>query len=86
MRPWAPLKDLETFDALLRGLEALQPAFLLAAEARLRPLRDPLRMNGSAMVFIGAPDLEAEAKTVCEWVVGACGEAGGKAKVEKLGR
>ena len=25
---WAPLKDLETFDALLRGLEALEPPSL----------------------------------------------------------
>ncbi len=83
---WAPLKDLETFDALLRGLEALHPPSLLVAEARLRPLLDPMTMNGSAMILIGAPDLEVEASSICDWVVRTCGEAGGKTLVRKLGR
>ncbi len=83
---WAPLKDLETFDALLRGLEALHPPSLLVAETRLRPLLDPMRMNGSAMILIGGPDLADDANSICQWVVGACGEAGGKAMVRKLGR
>lgn len=83
---WAPLKDLETFDALLRGLEALEPPSLLVAEARLRPLLDPMKMNGSAMIFIGGPDPKSEAESVCDWVVRACGEAGGAARIRKLGR
>jgi len=82
---WAPLKDLETFDALLRGLEAIRPSSLLVAEARLRPLLDPMKMNGSALIFIGAPDMEAEARTVSQWIVAACGETGGAARVRKLG-
>jgi 23S rRNA (adenine2030-N6)-methyltransferase len=81
---WAPLKDLETFDALLRGLEALRPPSLLTAETRLRPLSDPMKMNGSAMVFIGAPDMAPEAETICDWVVRLCGEKGGAAKVRRL--
>ena len=83
---WTPLKDLETFDALLRRLEGLDPPSLLVAETRLRPLLDPMKMNGSAMVFIGAPDIEAEALTVCTWVAAACGEKGAVARVRKLGR
>jgi 23S rRNA (adenine2030-N6)-methyltransferase len=83
---WAPIKDLETFDALLRRLEALRPSSLLVAETRLRPLLDPMRMNGSAMILIGAPDLQGEAQAICDWVVRTCGEPGGKALVRKLGR
>jgi 23S rRNA (adenine2030-N6)-methyltransferase len=82
---WAPVKDLETFDAFLRGLEALHPPSLTVAEARLRPLLDPMTMNGSAMILIGAPDLRAEAQAICDWVVRTCGEASGKALVRKLG-
>jgi 23S rRNA (adenine2030-N6)-methyltransferase len=83
---WAPLKDLETFDALLRALEALGSMSILAVEAWLRPMLNPMTMNGSAMIFVGAPDIEAEATAVCQWVVAACGEAGGKARIRKLGR
>ena len=32
---WTPLKDLETFDAFLDGLERMGPATLVAAQARL---------------------------------------------------
>ena len=82
---WTPLKDLETFDALLRGLEALEPPSLLVAETRLRPLLDPMKMNGSAMLFIGGSDLEAAARAVCDWTAAACGDEGAKARVWKLG-
>ena len=83
---WAPVKDLETLDALLRRLEALRPPSLLVAEARLRPLLNPMTMNGSAMILIGAPDLAGQAQTICDWVVQTCGAPGGKALVRKLGR
>ncbi len=83
---WAPVKDLETFDALLRALEALHPPSLTVAETRLRPLLNPMKMNGSAMILIGAPDLQTETQAICDWVVQACGEAGGKALVRKLSR
>jgi 23S rRNA (adenine2030-N6)-methyltransferase len=83
---WAPVKDLETFDAFLRGLEALCLSSLMAAEVRLRPLLNPLKLNGSAMILIGAPDLQSEAREICAWVLGACGEAGGAVQVRKLGR
>ncbi len=81
---WTPLKDLETFDALLRRVEALSPPSLQIAETRLRPLTDPMKMNGCAMVLIGAPDMEAEAAAICGWVAERCGETGAEARVYRL--
>ncbi len=81
---WTPLKDLETLDALLRRIEALSPPSLLVAETRLRPLVDPMKMNGCAMVMIGAPEVEAEAAAICGWVAARCGAAGAEARVYRL--
>lgn len=72
---WLPLKDLETFDAFLR--EVGNDAELLVAEVRLRPLRDPLRMNGCALVIANAPmGLEADLQVICDWTVSVLGEGG----------
>jgi 23S rRNA (adenine2030-N6)-methyltransferase len=81
---WAPLKDLESFDGLLRRLEDLQPAALTASEARLRPWSDPMKMNGSAMIQIGGPDVSRQALQVCQWIAAACGEADAAARVRRL--
>ncbi len=81
---WTPLKDLETFDAFLDALERAGPASLVAAQARVRPLDDPMRMNGCALVLVDAPDLEAEARAVCTWVAAHLGGPGGGARVERL--
>lgn len=82
---WVPLKDLETFDSLLRGIEALDPPPVLVAEVRLRPLRDPMRMNGCALLFINAPEgLEPPLREACGWVVGAVGEPGGESRSWRL--
>ena len=81
---WTPLKDLETFDAFLGALEAVRPQSLVAAQARLRPLDDPLRMNGCAMVLVDAPDLTAQAEEVCDWAARRLGGAGARAKVDRL--
>lgn len=82
---WLPLKDLETFDGFLRGLEALQPPSALAVEARLQPLTDPMKLNGCALVILNPPaGLEAPLKAITEWVVQAAGGAGGMAKLWKL--
>lgn len=76
---WLPLKDLETFDSFLRQVE--EPEALLVAEARLRPLRDPLRMNGCALVIASAPEgLQADLEAICRWTVAVLGE-GGEARV-----
>lgn len=82
---WVPLKDLETFDGLLRGLEARDPPPILVAEARLRPLSNPMRMNGCALLLIHAPEsLEPVLRKACGWVVDALGEPGGEARVWRL--
>lgn len=78
---WTPLKDLETFDAFIRRLQG-RVGPTLAAEARLRPLTDPMKMNGCAMVVVNPPaGCEAAANEICGWVAGALGEAGGRAEV-----
>jgi 23S rRNA (adenine2030-N6)-methyltransferase len=83
---WLPLKDLETFDAFLRSVESIG-ADLLVAEARLKPLTDPMKMNGCAMVIANAPaDVDGSLLAVCRWVAEQLGEPGGKAEVWRTGR
>ena len=74
---WLPLKDLETFDAFLRDAEAAQPRPLLVAEIRLRPLDDPMRMNGCALVALNPPEgFGPILEEVGGWTVRALGEHG----------
>jgi 23S rRNA (adenine2030-N6)-methyltransferase len=82
---WLPLKDLETFDAFLRELEDATDAPLLVAETRMRPLADPMKMNGCALVLAG-PDLgmAEDLQAICGWVAGTLGE-GGLARVYAVG-
>lgn len=79
---WLPLKDLETFDSFLRRLEAMDAPTALVVEARLRPLTDPMRMNGCALVILGPPPrIETPLKAAAEWVVSHAGDPGGAAKI-----
>lgn len=79
---WTPLKDLETFDAFIRRLQDGGADNVLVAEARLRPLRDPMKMNGCAMVVLNPPvALRGEAEAICGEVVRTLGDPGGVAKV-----
>ncbi|HET6969974.1 MAG TPA: 23S rRNA (adenine(2030)-N(6))-methyltransferase RlmJ [Phenylobacterium sp.] len=80
---WLPLKDLETFDAFLRDLEDAVAAPMVTAETRMRPLTDPMKMNGCALVLMGGPDLSAPLAAICGWVAQALG-AGGAARVHRL--
>ena len=74
---WLPLKDLETFDAFLRDLEDEVQAPALVAETRMRPLTDPLRMNGCALVLVGAPaEMAVPLGAVCGWTAATLGERG----------
>lgn len=74
---WLPLKDLETFDSFLRDLEDEVRAPLLVAEIRMRPLTDPLKMNGCALVLMGAlHDIEGPVETICRWTAETLGEGG----------
>ncbi|MDB5455227.1 MAG: hypothetical protein JWP92_812 [Caulobacter sp.] len=77
---WLPLKDLETFDAFLRSLQTVTDDALVA-ELRLRPLHDPMKMNGCAMVLIGAPPaVEPAIAEATRWLAGALGQAGGSGR------
>ena len=74
---WLPLKDLETFDGFLRDLEDGVRTPVLVAETRMRPLTDPLKMNGCALVLLGAPaDMAGTLEAVCGWTAAALGKAG----------
>lgn len=84
---WVPIKDLATFDSLLGEVEdaaadavkGTAPA-LLVSEVRLRPLDDPMKMNGCAMLVLGAPaGTEAAARAAADWIAVACGGPGAKA-------
>jgi 23S rRNA (adenine2030-N6)-methyltransferase len=78
---WTPLKDMETLDGFLRRLSGA----VLIAEARLRPLVNPMKMNGCALVVLNPPEgADAAAREICGWVVEALGDAGGKAEVWRL--
>jgi len=80
---WTPLKDLETFDGFLRRLNGAGP--VLVAEARLRPLTDPMKMNGCAMVVVNPPEgADAVAAEICGWVAETLGDKGAKAEVWRL--
>lgn len=79
---WAPLKDLETLDAFVRRLEAIPAPRALVVETRLRPLSNPLKMNGCVLVAINdPPGFEQQARIIAEFVARALGEPGAGAKV-----
>ena len=80
---WLPLKDLETLDAFIEGMET-QRSHGFVVEVRLQPLTDPMKMNGCAVAVLGvdAAALEAEALAIAEWVA-SLGPAG-TAKLTRL--
>ena len=81
---WLPLKDLETFDGFLRDLEDAEPGPLVVAETRMRPLIDPLKMNGCALVLLGGPEGMADVlEAVCGWTARRLG-LDGEARVYRL--
>jgi len=79
---WTPLKDMETFDGFLRRLDQAVIKRALVAEARLRPLSDPMRMNGCAVVVLNPPPGAEQAATeVCGWVASTLGGGGARSEV-----
>ena len=71
---WLPLKDLETFDAFLRDLEDAVDAPRWSPRRGMRPLTDPMKMNGCALVIPNPPPgFEAPLREIAEWVVKAAG-------------
>ena len=89
---WLPLKDLETFDAWLRHMERdlgedelAQPPEILVSELRLRPLWNPMKMNGCALVAIHPPEgFAGQLEAISRDVVKTFGEDQGVAKVYSL--
>ena len=89
---WLPLKDLETWDAFLRHLERdltegelTRPPEILAAELRLRPLTNPMKMNGCALVAVNPPDgFASQFEAIISDVVAVFGERGALARVTGL--
>jgi 23S rRNA (adenine2030-N6)-methyltransferase len=83
---WVPIKDLATFDAFLGEVEDVATGrAVLAAEVRLRPLSDPMRLNGCAMVVVNPPPgLAASAAPVVDWLAANLGEAGAVGRITDL--
>jgi len=74
---WLPLKDLATFDSFLGEFEDAVDAPALVAEIRMRPLVDPMKMNGCALTIVGAPEGFAEPlEAICRWTAETLGQAG----------
>lgn len=82
---WTPLKDLETLDAFLRDLKARTRTEILVSEVRMRPLTDPMKMNGSAMVIVRPPrGLDDDVVAVGEALVQVLGEPNGEARLWRV--
>ncbi len=73
---WLPIKDLQTLDSFLGALEDATDAPLTVAECRMRPLTDPMAMNGCAVVLVGGADLQVPLGAICGWVAETLGESG----------
>ena len=66
----------------VRALLAEALAGRANAEARLRPLTNPMKMNGCALVVVNPPrGAEAAAREICGWVADALGDPGARAEV-----
>jgi 23S rRNA (adenine2030-N6)-methyltransferase len=83
---WAPMKDLMGFDTLSQRIEdAAGGRPVLIAQTRLRPLTDPMRLNGAALLIVNPPaGVEAPARDVVRWVASSAGE-GGEGRVDFVG-
>lgn len=80
---WLPIKDLDGYDSFVGDVEdAARRRDVLTAEVRLRPLTNPMMLNGCAMVIVNPPEgLQARLTPATEYVACASGEAGGKGEV-----
>ncbi len=83
---WTPLKDLETFDAFVRRLESAIDRPILVAEARLKPLDHPMRLNGCALIFINPTSGLAEnLKPALAWIVAQSGDSRAEVRIWRSG-
>jgi len=90
---WLPLKDLETLDRFLRHMECElledqtgeHAPDITVAELRLRPLINPLKMNGCVLVAVNAPKaVTAAIEAIAHDLAQVFAEPGGKASVWTL--
>jgi 23S rRNA (adenine2030-N6)-methyltransferase len=83
---WVPIKDLAGFDAFALALaEAAGRAPVLMVEVRLRPLDDPMRLNGCAVAVVNPPEgLEATAAAAAQWIAAMLGEPGALGRASRL--
>jgi 23S rRNA (adenine2030-N6)-methyltransferase len=52
---------------------------------RLRPLTNPMKMNGCAMVVVNPPaGTDQAASEICSWVAETLGDAGQKSDIWRL--
>lgn len=83
---WAPIKDLETLDHMLRGLDALPGVRGTAVQTRLRPPLNPMKMNGCAIIVLHVPPaVRKAAVAAAEAVARLCGDASASVVVTELG-
>lgn len=84
---WLPIKDLATFDAFLGDLEdVVAGAPMLVAQVRLRPLSNPMKMNGCAMLVVNPPiTLTAIANEAAGWIAATLGEPGAMGGARLIG-
>lgn len=83
---WAPIKDLAGLDALAGDVQdAASNTPVILAEARVRPLTNPMRMNGSAMILVGAPpEILPACDEISRWVAGNLGGEGALGRAQFL--
>jgi len=86
---WLPLKDLETLDSWLRQMERevldATAARLDLAEVRLRPLWNPMKMNGCVLAVLNAPQgFAAQLSAIAADVAASLGEAGNRGRLTSL--
>jgi 23S rRNA (adenine2030-N6)-methyltransferase len=78
---WTPIKDLQTFDQFLMGVADAGHPSAAAAEVRLRPLDNPLKLNGCALILVNTPDVAKAASAICAWTARAAGGPGAMGQV-----
>lgn len=81
---WLPIKDLDTLDRFETNLASVgAPGFV--AQTRMRPLDDPLKMNGCAIAALNPPvGLAAKAQVAADWIARVLGEKGALGRVDPL--
>ena len=82
---WAPIKDLDGFYGLVEGIhDSAGRAPLVLAQSRIRPLTNPLTMNGSAMIVVNAPAVLEPCHEISTWIADHLGSKGALGRAELM--